>query len=58
MKHVQRLGSGPMSCPIRAQTGLPPSVLPAQGVIARFPENRAIGGDGRRPRNPTTAASA
>lgn len=26
-------------------------VLPVQGVIARFPENRPIGGDGRRPHN-------
>ena len=31
------------SCPIRAQVGPPRGVLPAQGVVARFPEKREVG---------------
>jgi hypothetical protein len=43
---------------MRAQVLPRQRTVPGQGGGDRFAYNRAVGGDGRRPRNPITAASA
>ena len=37
---VRQIGSGRFIMPIRAQVSPPRNVLPAQGMVAMFPENR------------------
>jgi len=39
-----RLALSASSCPMRAQIGPPRGVLPAQGVVALFPEKRKVTG--------------